>query len=264
MSTQHLAKWVPKPPAVPADCADCPIRGLTVCRPFQGPTLDVVQDFKLEDRILPAGSQLYFPEQELTELYNLLDGWVFLYRILESGRRQIIDLALPGSFLGYQPNLHAPILHGAECLTDVAVCVFPRKPFDDLAREHPSLSFQLAKVTSQVLIRTQDHLTNVGSRPVLARIARLLCEILYRSCSPQLPLVGEAVGIPLTQTHIADALGLTSVYVNKTLRELREKGILIFKGGQLTVLDLGRLTQLAEFQLEMAAYENSLSGFPID
>ena len=240
---------------MPADCARCPIHDRTVCRPFQGPTLHVVQNFKLGDRVLLAGNQIYWPEEELTEIYNLLDGWVCLYRMLPSGRRQIIDIALPGSFLGYQPNVHAPMLHGAECLTDVAVCVFPRKTFDDLAKQNSSLAIQLAKVTSQLVIRTQAHLTNVGSRPALARIARLLCEILYRlRRSPSVP-VDETVEIPLTQTHIAEALGLTNVYVNKILRELREQGVLMFKGGRLTVLDRERLAELAEFEPETAAYE---------
>jgi CRP-like cAMP-binding protein len=91
----------------------------------------------------------------------------------------------------------------------------------------------------------------VGSRPALARIAYLLCEILYRRRSAQSPSVGEVVEIPLTQTHIADALGLTNVYVNKTLREFKEEGILIFRRGRLTVLDPGRLAELAEFEPEM-------------
>jgi len=249
-----LPKRVPQSPVVPADCAQCQIHDKTVCRPFQGPTLHVVQDFKLGDRVLPAGSQIFWPEQELSEVYNLLDGWVSLYRSLPSGRRQIVDIALPGSFLGYQPDLEAPMLHGAECLTDVAVCVFPRKAFDRLAKQYPSLSLQLAKVTAQSVIRTQGHLANVGSRPALIRVARLLCEILYRlDKSPR--RVAETVEIPLTQTHIGEALGLTNVYVNMTLRELRERGVLIFKGGRLTVLDPDRLVQLAEFEPETAAYE---------
>ena len=122
MLTGSLSRRTPGSPAVPVDCAHCPISSLTVCQPFHGPQLDIVQSFKVGDRILPAGSQLYAPGQELTELYNLLDGWVLLYRDLESGQRQILDLALPGSFIGYQPDLHLPMLHGAECLTDVAVC----------------------------------------------------------------------------------------------------------------------------------------------
>ena len=248
MLTGSLSRRTPGSPAVPVDCAHCPISSLTVCQPFHGPQLDIVQSFKVGDRILPAGSQLYAPGQELTELYNLLDGWVLLYRDLESGQRQILDLALPGSFIGYQPDLHLPMLHGAECLTDVAVCVFPRKPFHGLAKAHPSLLLQLARLTSQDLIRTQDHLTNVGSRPALARIAHFLCEILRRMNGPHASLPTQVVAIPLTQTHIADALGLTSVYVSKTLREFKEEGVLVFRRGHLTILDPSRLAELAEFE----------------
>ena len=248
MLTAPPSRRTPGSPAVPVDCAHCPIAGLTVCQPFHGPQLDIVQTFKLGDRILPAGSPLYAPGQELKELYNLLNGWVLLYRVLESGRRQILDLALPGSFIGYQPDLHLPMLHGAECLTDVALCVFPRKPFDNLGKAHPSLLLQLARLNSQELIRTQDHLTNVGSRPALKRIAHLLCEILRRLNGPHASLPRQVVSIPLTQTHIADALGLTSVYVSKTLRQFKKEGVLVFRRGRLTILNPGRLAELAELE----------------
>ena len=180
MTSDSLIKAVPTSPTVPLNCARCPIRELTVCRPFRGPALDVVQNFKLGDRILAAGSHLFLPGQRITELYNLLDGWVALYSIFASGRRQIVDFALPGAFLGYQPNLDAPMLIGAECLTDVAVCRFPRRPFHDLALRHTALSLQLAKINSHSMIRIHAKLANIGARSALECTAHLILEILMR------------------------------------------------------------------------------------
>ena len=250
MPSGSVLKALPRAPSIPVDCAHCPIREQTVCRPFRGPGLEVVQSFKLGDRFLPAGSDLFWPGQELGELFNLLDGWVVLYRILASGRRQIVDFALPGAFLGYQPQLDQPIQLGAECLTDVAVCTFPRKSFHELALRHPALSLELAKLHAQSLMRAHAQLANVGSRPAVERTAHFLCEILLRLRRHESAPLRGAVDIPLTQTHIAEALGLSSVYVNKTLRELREEGVLILKSGRLTVLDPVRLAELAEFDAE--------------
>lgn len=255
MPSGTVLKTLPRAPSIPVDCAHCPIREQTVCRPFRGPGLEVVQEFKLGDRFLPAGSDLFWPGQELGELFNLLDGWVVLYRILASGRRQIVDFALPGAFLGYQSQLDQPTQLGAECLTDVAVCTFPRKGFNDLALRHPALALQLARLNAQALSRAHGQLANIGSRPAVERTAHFLCEILLRLRRDETAPLRGAVDIPLTQTHIAEALGLSSVYVNKTLRELREEGVLVLKNGRLTVLDPVRLAELAEFETEFSAHE---------
>lgn len=256
---ETLMTIIPRPlarsPAVPTECSRCAVKEKTVCRPFQGPALDVVQSFKLGDRILPAGANAYSPGQELTELYNLLDGWVAVYRILATGRRQIVDIALPGSFLGYQPELAEPMMHGAECLTDVALCVFPRRKFHDFALQQPDLSLQLAKLQARALIRTQDHLTNVGARSALERVAYLLCAILERLRPDHASQLTELIEIPLTQSQIGEALGLSSVYVNRTLRELREEGVVVLKSGQLRVLDYPRLAELADLEPECPSSE---------
>ena len=217
-----------------------------MCQPFEGDRLETVESFKRGDYVLPAGSQIYRPGEICTELYNLLDGWVSLYRILESGRRQILDFCLPGSFLGYQSQLLGPMLHGADCITDVAVCVFPRQPFTALMEENPSLAARLMWLTARDVAVAHDHLTNVGARTARGRIGHLLLELSLR-LRPQGIDVGEQeIEIPLTQHHIADALGLTSVYVSQTLKQLREQELLLFRHGRLRILDLEGLAKLAD------------------
>ena len=250
-----LDKRLSEAPTVPADCRQCPIRHLTVCRPLQGERLEIVQSFKNGDRILPAGSQLYRPGAPCPELYNLLDGWVSLYRVVESGRCQILGFALPGSFLGFQPELHGPMLHGAECITDVAVCVFPRRPFPSLIEKHPDLAVRLVWLKARDTVVAHDNLTNIGSRQARARVAHLLLELYLRLNGGQLKSSNQEIEIPLTQIHLADALGLTSVYINITLRQLRERGLLSFKRRRLEILDPVGLAELAEYEGETVRQE---------
>ncbi len=233
-----------KLPAIPANCRECPIRGLTVCQPLEGDHLEIVQRFKLGDRVLRAGSQLYRPGETCTELYNVLDGWVSLYHVLRSGHCQILDFAVPGYFLGYQPDLDAPMQHGAECITDVAVCVFPRQRFAALIEKNPSLAIRLAWLNARDTVIAHEHLTNVGCRPARARMAQLLLELCFRCQRP----VSKDQGyeIPITQHHIADALGLTSVYVSQMLKLLREQRLLVFKNGLLRILDPDGLAEIAD------------------
>ncbi|MEX0814033.1 MAG: Crp/Fnr family transcriptional regulator, partial [Dongiaceae bacterium] len=199
------------------------------------------------DRVLPAGSQLYGVGEACAELYNLLDGWVALYRLVDSGRCQILDFALPGAFLGYQPDLAGPMLHGAQCLTDVTVCLFPRHRFADLLAKHPELTARLATLKAEELAVAHDHLTNVACRPARSRLANLLLELCSRVRRLDPQLEPHDVEIPLTQSNIADALGLSSVYVSITLKQLREEGLLVFKGGRLRIPDPVRLAEIADF-----------------
>lgn len=241
-----------RPPTVPISCRECPVQGLTVCQPLSGQRLEIVQNFKKCDRILPAGTPLYRPGDPCGELYNLLDGWVSLYRILATGRRQILDFALPGAFIGYQTDLFGPMLHGAESLTDVAVCVFPRPAFPRLIEDHADLARRLIWLNARDTILAHNHLTNIACRAARSRVAHLLLELCIRARGGR-PSNGDlGTEIPLTQHHIADALGLTNVYVSVTLGELRQEGLILFKNGRLQVLDPDRLAAVAGIDDEAA------------
>ncbi len=252
-----MKNWLSEAPTVPANCGECPVRHLTVCQPLKAERLEIVQNFKNGDRVLPAGSQLYQPGATCPELYNLLDGWVSLYRVLESGRCQILGFALPGSFLGFQPDLHGPMLHGAECITDVAVCVVGRRTFPALIERPRGLAVRLAQMLSQDAIYAHDNLTNIGARQARARVAHLLLELYLRLNGGEFKTANQEVGIPLTQIHLADALGLTSVYISVTLRQLREEGLLSFRKRRLQILDPVGLAEVAEYDGEPAVQDIS-------
>lgn len=197
--------------------------------------------------MLPAGTYLYRPGERCLELYNLLDGWVALYRILPSGRRQILDFVLAGQFFGYQPIAGGTMTYGAECLTDVSVCVFPRRGFPELLRKYPEMGMALSTITAQDMGRAYDHITNVGARSARERVANLLLELCMRVSRQAPDARSRTVDIPLTQHDIADALGLSSVYVSQTLKLLREQKLLVLRNGRLEILDHLALAELADF-----------------
>lgn len=232
-------------PKIPNGCERCSVRGTTVCRAFLD-DLSVVQEFKTGDRIVTADTHIYRIGDRPTEIFNLLDGWVALYRILESGKRQILDILLPGAFFGYQSDLNEPMVHGAYCLSDAAICVFPRKSFPGLIDEHPALARALVHINAQSALRAQDQLTNVGGRFGTARVAHMLLDLFLRARASVLGVQGDTIELPVTQELIADSLGLTSVYVNRILRHLRERRLVFLRNGMLKVLDLEALSRLAE------------------
>jgi CRP-like cAMP-binding protein len=208
--------------------------------------LDILQQFKSCDRIIPAHTHLYRAGERPGEIYNLLSGWVALYRILESGRRQILQIVRPGAFLAYQVGLEDQISHSAVCISDVAVCIFPRRAFPALLERHPALQRKLATMLAQEIAAGQDQLTNIGGRSGIERVAYFMLQIFLQQRSRQAEENRGIVTIPMTQEIIGDALGITQVHINRILRQLRERQLAVLHRGTLEVLDLDGLRRLAK------------------
>jgi CRP-like cAMP-binding protein len=92
----------------------------------------------------------------------------------------------------------------------------------------------------------REWVLNVGRRDAKARVAHMLCEFAVRCDVAGLGPV-ESFAWPMTQEHIADATGLTSVHVNRTLKVLTQDGALECSRGRYWVRDWTRLGQIGEF-----------------
>jgi len=234
--------------ADPTQCGGCPVRRLALFEPLSTDQLAAMQAHRLEQRALPAGAVLYSQDSRIDETYTLFQGWVMLHRTLDDGRRQILQFALPGDFLGFQPDLNAPVFHAAQALTPVTLCVFKRESLLQMFREHPMLAIRMAWITARDEAMAHDHLTSLGRRPARERLAHLFLEI-HQRLSTRGP-VDERAGIPvpLKQEHLADALGLTTIHINRTLRLLRESGLATLRGGILRILDHQGLVEITGYR----------------
>jgi len=238
----------PTPRANPTQCVACPVRRLALFQPLAGDQLQAMQTHRMEQREIPPGTVLYTQDSHLDESFTLFQGWVMLYRTLGDGRRQVLRFALPGDFLGFQPDPTGPILHSAQALTPVALCVFKRDSLMQMFREHPLLAIQMAWITSRDEATAHDHMTSLGRRPAKERIAQLFLELHHR-LGARGPIDERAgIPIPLKQEHIADALGLTTIHVNRTLRALREGGLAVLRSGLLKIMNRPALTEMTGFQ----------------
>lgn len=226
-------------------CAACAVRDQSLCAPLSDQELGVVEGFRSGTRRVAAGQDLLVQGEPATELYNLISGWAFTYQLLEDGRRQIDKIGLPGDFLGFQADLERPMGYSVHALTDCEVCVFPRRNLLELFREKPSLALRLTWMIARDESLARERLTSVGRRSALERIGYFLLDLYYRVRLREPSPVGAEIPLPLTQEHIGDALGLTSVHVNRTLRELREMGLLTVAGRRLHIMDPDGLADVA-------------------
>jgi len=178
--------------------------------------------------------------------YILADGWVCSYKLLPGGTRQIVDFQIPGDFLGLRSVLFRTSDHNAQALTKVEVSEVSSNDLMDAFANTPRLATAVLWAASRDEAMVVEHLVDIGRRNALERTAHFLLELGAR-----LKLVGlgtkDGYACPLSQYVLADALGLSSVHINRTMRQLREQGLLTFRSGQVVFDDFARLVELADF-----------------
>ncbi len=203
----------------------------------------MIASYKSGNRPLKAGEDLFRLGERCDLIYHLLDGWVFLYDLLEDGRRQILHFALPGALLGLYSDSVA--VYGAQALTDAVVGVIPHENLGPLLDEHPGVGLRLAWMVWRERNLAYEHLSSVGRRSARERVARSLLELFVRFRMQWPSHRTDEMHLPLTQEHIADATGLTNVHVNRILRGLRKDAIVEFHYRRLRILNPDKLVDVA-------------------
>jgi CRP-like cAMP-binding protein len=194
-------------------------------------------------RTLKAGETLYFQGDRCRYVYLLLDGWAFRHKSLEDGRRQILDFALPGSVVGFPGT--GFMGHSVESLTPCTFSVFTRESLFDLLQRVPALSVRFMELMASAESRAYEHLTSVGRRTARERVANLLAELVQRTRRPGQAIGATRISVPLMQPHIADALGLASETVCRSLAAMRKDGVIVLRSGKLEILSFDRLLREA-------------------
>jgi len=215
-------------------------------------------------RNLKTGECLYFQGDDCSNIYVLLDGWAFRHQSLEDGRRQILEFALPGSVFGLPGS--GVMTHSLEALTPCTFSVFARDSLCDLFQQLPILALRFVELLAGAEARAFERLTNVGRRSARERVANLLVELLVRARQLSPTSRTPRMTLPLMQPHIADALGLASETVCRTLAAMRKDGIVVLRAQKLEVQDIDRLAAEAGVELDQAlppAVDRRATGFPI-
>ena len=214
-------------------------------------------------RVYDAGGVIYGQGGSSDHVFNLISGWIALHRDLADGRRQITRFLVAGAMFGVEPA-GEELGHAATALTNATVCPIPTTKLDELRRQFPSLNERFILMLNRDNRRAYEALTTLGQGSAKERIAHLLGELAAAASDPNPIHAGRVIKIPLTQRHIAEATGLTSIHVNRILRQLREDQVIDFHYGSLLITDRGKLQALAEPGLDRAwpTPDNGLAGHP--
>jgi CRP-like cAMP-binding protein len=177
----------------------------------------------------------------------VVQGLLCRYKIVADGKRQIMSFHIPGD-LPDLPSLVIPVMDHSLCtLVASELAVIPRTALLDLLAEQPQLAQLFWRDTLIDAAIFREWMVGIGRRSAYSRIAHLFCEMIVRMRAVGLSS-DHTVELPMTQTDIADALGLSTVHVNRTLQELRGAGLLKYNRGTLVAVDWPGLREAGEFE----------------
>jgi len=176
----------------------------------------------------------------------LLSGFTARYSTLSDGRRQITEINVAGDFVDLHSLLMKQMDHGVVTLTPCIIAHAPHSRLRKLTEEHGHLTRLLWLDTIIDAAIHRQWLVAMGRRSGLGHLAHLVCELFTRLSAVGLN-DGQTFHMPLTQTVLSDALGLSTVHVNRLIAELRREGLVRWSNPQIEILDWPRLAQIAEF-----------------
>lgn len=206
----------------------------------------VLTEWQASPRTVPRGRELISEGRRYDGVSILIEGAALRYSVLKDGRRQILNIVLPGDFIGFPGCFFENALYSITALSDTQVSAVPFAQLFGLFEPQPRLAAAVFWLFACEAAMYAEHLVAVGRRSAMERMAHFVLELLSR-----LQAIGRAdqssYQLPLTQELIADALGLTAQHVNRTLRQLREDGLLAIDGQTITIKDFAALAALADF-----------------
>ena len=191
----------------------------------------------------------------------ILSGYAIRHKLTGSGGRQIMSIHMKGDIVDLQNSLLRSADHNVQTLTDVEAAFIPIAAIEELAVERPNLGKAMWNETLVDGAIFREWTLNIGRRDARTRMGHMLCEFALRL---------ETVGLgeqcqyelPMTQEQLADALGLTSVHVNRTLKTLAAEGLIERTNRSVRIPDWKKLAEIADFDSRYLHLDQRLPATP--
>jgi CRP-like cAMP-binding protein len=212
-----------------------------------------------QERTVAPRTELVSQDSEDQSYFVLLKGWAACSKLLPDGRRQIINFAVPGDFLGLRCFLLPKADHSVVTITEATVSQFPQQRMLDLVRENPRFGAAVLWALSFEQAIVVEHLVNIGRRSALERTAHLLLELDARLRPVGLSDDGS-FELPATQEDLGDVLDLTTVHVNRVLRQLRTRDLIAIRQRRVEIIDRAGLQEIAQFTADYLEHEAGSHG----
>lgn len=218
---------------------------------------------RLVDRLIPGqtlrvrkGADIIGDGETPRHVHLVLSGLACRYKLLADGRRQITAYLIPGDLCDLHVFILSRMDHAIMALAATEVVRVPRESVEELL-SYPAIATALFKCTLVDEAVLRQWIVNTGRRGAREAIAHLFCELHLRMQAVGLASGGD-VDLPVTQSELGDTVGLTPVHVNRSLQDMRERGLISMQGGHLTILDMAGLRALAGFEHDYLHFDEGL------
>jgi CRP-like cAMP-binding protein len=206
----------------------------------------LLEDAVAEVRDVPARTIVARTGELVRNSTYLIDGFMCRYMDDHEGYRQLVAIHVPGDFVDLHGYGLKRLDHDIGALGPARVAEIPHPAIARINEDHPNLTRLLWRATLLDAAMHREWIFRIGRLDSSGRIAHLFCELEAR-----LAMVGLAedgrFDLPLTQPDLAEACGITGVHANRTLRSLRERGLMTFKDGVVEIPDVPALRRVADF-----------------
>lgn len=231
--------------SVHVQCGDCPIRHRAVCARCDTDELTRLEQIKYY-RSFQAGQTIIWSGDRMEFVGSVVSGIATLTQTMEDGRRQMVGLLLPSDFVG-RPG-RATAAFDVTATTDLVMCCFRKKPFEDMMVSTPRIAQRLLEMTLDELDAAREWMLLLGRKTAREKIASLIAIIARRDAAlhRNRTAIALAVDLPLTREEMADYLGLTLETVSRQISALKRDGVISLEGNRrVTIADIDRLMEEA-------------------
>ena len=205
-----------------------------------------VESLPVRVQMLRASQDIVRDGDRATQCCIILEGWACRYKILGEGKRQIFSFHIAGDIPDLQ-SLHIPLMdHSLATMTRATVAFIPHEAMQDLTDRFPRITAALWRDTLVDAGIFREWMACMGQRPAYEHLAHLFCELYLKQ--EAVGLAGEhRCPLPITQSDIGDATGMSNVHINRTLQEMRSNGLITLHNNTLIIHAWDELIRVAEF-----------------
>ena len=216
-------------------CGDCPIRHRAVCANCETDELAQLDAVKYY-RSFEAGQVLVWSGDHMDFVASVVSGVATLSQVMEDGRTQTVGLLFPSDFVGRPGRDRAP--YNVTATTDLVMCCFRKKPFEELMARTPNIGERLLEMTLDELDAAREWMLLLGRKTAREKIASLIAIIARREATLHLRQPSGKLGVelPLSREEMADYLGLTLETVSRQISALKRDRVIVLEGKRSIII----------------------------
>jgi CRP-like cAMP-binding protein len=199
------------------------------------------------ERLVPKRSDLVIIGDEYRNLCFVKDGYAIRYKLLRSGKRQILNVILPGDVIGFPVSFFDRSIYSVVTVTDLTYNICSLGSYAQLCYDHPQFGLALSWLAAQEAAIYAEHIVDLGRRTPPERLAHFLLETHARLLAVGLA-EKASFDLPFSQEVMADVLGLSVPHLNRVIQQLRADQLITSRSRNVELTDMTSLQTLAHYQ----------------